>query len=171
MLFPHVATVTAIHSAPDVTPYRFFLDIPISIINLIPSAIFGFTKIQTVAEINTILVNSGAPIPVDLVGFGYYSLGTAGVIMWVFLYGWLSGKLDSLFTDSAGRWSIVRAFLAVTFGLRVAYCEPTHVVLSSFHMFIILAILLPVLWMRPRAARKSGSPRRDSALPHAAHAG
>ncbi len=156
ILFAHVSAVTAVSAAPDVVPYRMFVDIPIALVNLIPSSLFNFEKIRNIADINTDLVATGSPIPVDLVGFGYYSAGFLGVIVWGFLFGALASWLDSLLADSKRVWSILRAFSAVTFGLRVAYSEPTHILVSSFHMFLAFAGAIPfIFWARGRPKKRS----------------
>jgi hypothetical protein len=173
ILFPHIASITAVSAVPQTVSYRMFSDIPIAIFNLVPSSLLQSEKPRNIAEINSELIGTGSGIPVDLVGFGYYSAGIFGVLLWALFFGWLAGWLDSLFRDTQGVWAILRAFTAITFGLRVAYSEPTHILIGSLHMFIALGVVVPFIFLARSGSVKARRKRVSGAVvitrPAAAH--
>jgi hypothetical protein len=143
ILFPHFATVTALtYAGGEMQSYRYFVDIPIALVNLVPSALFGVEKLRTVAQINTDLMATGSPIPVDLVGFGYYSLGLPGVLIWAAVFGACAGLVDRRARrEPPVVAQTVIAFAGIMFGVRVLYCEPTHIILNSLHVLIVIAVV------------------------------
>ena len=78
-VFPYLDVANAVQDVPGEAPFRWFVDVPLALLYLLPQRLIGFEPPADVSQINTLLFNpSSGGIPVDIVSFGYFSAGVVG---------------------------------------------------------------------------------------------
>lgn len=150
--FPYITLANAINVVPGEVMYRWFVDIPIAVVHLLPDRLLSITPPQTVNMINVEQLNG--PIPVDLVSFGYYSLGISGVLIVCFSFGLLLRIFDRLLPENSNAIVVVfRTAWIMFLGFHVMYGNPYHAVIEGFALFAGTAALL--LCLRKGSANPS----------------
>ena len=97
-------------------------------------------------------------IPVDLFSFGYYSLGTIGVLITFAAFGALLAMFDGWLTESTG-WlgQALRAVWLFYLPFRLLYADPYATLQSGFGLITgTLAIIALALWAAWRRDRSNG---------------
>lgn len=136
------------------TPYlspRFFVDILISPLNLLPSSWLSTWYIGP-SEVNTIIISGAAKgthgvtggIPVDLLSLGFMQLGVAGVLVIGIMFGLLLRFFQYFFDGIlvSGFKHVLLAFatLQIAF-LPVAYAQPAHLIAAIFPMVVVVCLM------------------------------
>jgi len=140
--FPYVTLANTIKVVPVDIMYRWFMDIPISVVYLLPQRLLDLKDLPpTVTMLN--VEQFGAPIPVDLLSFSYFSMGFPGVLIVCFVYGFMLRVFDRML-PSNGEYIFVifRAAWIMFFATNVMYGNPHHALVGGFSLFIATAILL-----------------------------
>lgn len=139
--FPWVNVANYIALTPEQISFRWFQDVPLGLIYLIPKLLLG---IQLPPPINVIydeVIN--APVPTDIVSFGYVSAGLAGVMIMGVIYGLALRFAESVFSDRSSRIScLLRAAWLLVLGSQVMYGSPYHFFLGAFSLIVGTSILL-----------------------------
>lgn len=146
--FPYITLANATVDVPEVSPYRFFADIPLAVVYLVPQRVFGVTHPPMVSMINTDLMSDGGSgtIPVDLVSFGYFSAGIAGVLVVTLVFGFVLALSELLFSGERG--AVFRAAVTLFLVFRVMYGDPTLVLQAGFYLLMTVAVLILVRVLR-----------------------
>ncbi len=143
--FPHIAAAHTVTATPDPIPFRYFIDLPLGLAYMLPN----FSGVETLPPMILSLHVKMLPwIPVDLFSFGYYSLGTAGVLITFAAFGAVLALFDGWLTESAD-WlgQALRAAWLFYLPFRLLYADPYAVLQSGFGLItgtILVATL--VLW-------------------------
>lgn len=93
---PIASLEVALQRIVDPRHFRYFMDIPLGALHLIPQRLLGVSLPDTVSYLNT-MMHQGiwkSVIPPGVLALGVYSLGAAGVPLIMFLYGALCGAFD-----------------------------------------------------------------------------
>lgn len=140
-VFPYVTLANTIEIVPTEVMYRWFSDIPISMVYLLPQRLLEIKDLPpTVTMINAESLN--APVPVDLISFGYFSMGLPGVLIVCFVYGLLMRIFDRLLpAKSDPIFVIFRTAWIMFFAYNVMYGNPHHILVTGFSLFIATATL------------------------------
>src|SRR4029078_4781783 len=83
--FPYVSLSYLVQMVPDNISYRWFIDIPLGVAYLLPKPLLGLDLPATITMIYDEQLN--VPIPIDLLSFGYTSLGVIGTILVCLVFG------------------------------------------------------------------------------------
>ncbi len=153
--FPHVAAAHTLTVAPGEIAFRHFADIPLGLAYMLPS----FSGVETLPPMILSLHVKLLPwIPVDLFSFGYYSLGTVGVLISFAAFGALLAMFDGWLTESTG-WlgQALRAAWLFYLPFRLLYADPYATLQSGFGLITgTLAIIALALWAAWRRDRPKG---------------
>lgn len=138
--FPWVNVANYIALTPEQISFRWFQDVPLGIIYLLPKLLLG---IQLPPPINVIydeVIN--APVPTDIVSFGYVSAGLAGVLVMGVVYGLALRFAESVFSDKSSRIScLLRSAWLLLLGSQVMYGSPYHFFLGAFSLIVGTSLL------------------------------
>lgn len=148
--FPYVAAAHTLIVAGVVIPYRYFVDIPLGALYMLPN----FSGVETLPPMILNLHVELLPwIPVDLFSFGYYSLGTVGVLITFAAFGAVLAVFDGWLTFSTG-WlgQAFRAAWLFYLPFRLLYADPYAAAQSGFGLITGTLVLLGLsLWAERRA--------------------
>jgi hypothetical protein len=146
--FPYVTLANTIKVVPTDVAYRWFVDIPVSLVYMLPQRLLELKDLPpTVTMINVDQFN--APIPVDLISFSYFSMGLPGVVIVCFIYGLMLKAFDNyLPTNSNPTISIFRAAWIMFFAFNVMYGNPHHALVAGFPLIIGTFVLLMIKKLR-----------------------
>lgn len=143
--FPHIAAAHSVTAVPDPIPFRYFTDIPLGLLYMLPN----FSGVETLPPMILNLTAKILPwIPVDLFSFGYYSLGTVGVLLTFATFGAVLALFDGWLTESAG-WlgQALRAAWLFYLPFRLLYADPYAALQSGFGLITGTALVTTlVLW-------------------------
>lgn len=138
--FPFVVLANAIENVPDIVGFRWFCDFPLGILYTLPSRFLDLQLSDTVTMVNVAQLN--APIPVDLISFGYYSLGVPGVIIICILFGSLLRVFEILLPLNVHKvFVIFRCAWMVFLTFMIMYADPSNVIKTGFGLFVATPIL------------------------------
>jgi len=157
--FPIVSINTALTSIYNgVTDMRFFVDIYLGLLGLIPQRWLTNT-IETASTINGRLIDSSlaGTIPTDLISFGVYSLGAYGPPVVSFILG-LSARITQRYITEirpSGLGVVLFFAYGLTIARSIAYADPTQILEGSFYLLLGTAITLLVLKVRFGGAHES----------------
>lgn len=123
--FPVATLANVIRSIPEHGGLRWFYDVPLAFVYLVPQRLTGVMHEPTVSMVNTAMFGADGGIPVDVLSLGYYSLLVPGVLLTAAGLGALLGLGERCFPASTDP---VRAALRVswilTLAFRVMYADP-----------------------------------------------
>jgi hypothetical protein len=139
--FPWVNIANYIFLTPEQISFRWFQDVPLGFIYLLPKLLLG---IQLPPPINVIYDEIiDAPVPTDIVSFGYVSAGLAGVIVMGIVYGLALRYAEKIFSDKSSRIScLLRSAWLLLLGSQVMYGSPYHFFLGAFSLIVGTSLLL-----------------------------
>lgn len=138
--FPFVVLANTIENVPHIIGFRWFCDFPLGILHILPSRLLDLQLSDTVTMVNVAQLN--APIPVDLISFGYYSLGVPGVIIICVLFGRLLRAFEILLPLNVHKiFVIFRCAWMIFFIFVIMYAGPYNVIKSGLGLFVGTAIL------------------------------
>lgn len=150
--FPIVSINTALNAIYNgAAEMRFFVDIPLGILSLIPQR-WLLSTIETASTVNTKLIDPSLPgtVPTDLISFGVYSLGAFGPPVVSFVMGALA-RVTQHFVGRirpAGLGAVFFIAYGLTIARSVAYADPAQILEGSFYLLLGTAITLIVLRIR-----------------------
>jgi hypothetical protein len=145
--FPMITLAkTVFYAIPDVIPYRYFIDFFLAILYLIPKRIFSVSLPETATDLNVAYL--GAPIPVDLISFGFFNGGIVGLILTCFLFGVSLSFFEKAFPSDGDPIVIIFRVAWIFFmGFRVMYADPVnslkvgiYLVFGTLAMFFVSVI-------------------------------
>lgn len=146
--FPYIAAAHTLTVVPDPIPFRYFVDIPLGAAYMLPN----FTGVETLPPMILSLHVKLLPwIPVDLFSFGYYSLGTVGVLITFAAFGAVLAVFDGWLTFSTG-WlgQAFRAAWLFYLPFRLLYADPYASAQSGFGLITGTVVLLAVALLSRR---------------------
>lgn len=158
--FPFITASNAVATVPEITPYRWFSDVGIAVLYLVPQRISGVTPPLTVSMVNSQNLQGGG-VPVDVTSLGYYSAGVPGVAIATFLFGAYLFTVDRVIRRFLGRGSPLLVLgISVLFysGFTVMYGDPQLVLESGFPLLVSLSVVVGALHI-PRFVAWLSSPR------------
>jgi hypothetical protein len=151
--FPHIAAAHTLTVVPDPIAFRHFIDLPLGLAYMLPN----FAGVETLPPMILSLHVKLLPwIPVDLFSFGYYSLGTLGVLITFAAFGALLALFDGWLTESVG-WlgQALRAAWLFYLPFRLFYADPYAAMQSGFGLIagtiMVAALAAWTGWRRGKA--------------------
>ncbi|MFW5434177.1 hypothetical protein [Paenibacillus apiarius] len=156
--FPYVTLANAIQTFPYENMYRFFVDIPLGALHLVPSRLIPLNLPETVSELNTWMFQTKGTTPVDFVSFGYFNLGIAGVAILGFAFGGVLVFMERMFSANKNGFVVIyRVHWILYFAFRIMYSDPQMAFQSAFTYVIGLGLALMFMNIgRRKAAEKEG---------------
>lgn len=151
--FPHVAAAHTLTVVPNVIDFRYFVDIPLGALYMLPN----FSGVETLPPMILSLHVALLPwIPVDLFSFGYYSLGTVGVLIIFAAFGAVLALFDGWLTESAG-WlgQALRAAWLFYLPFRLLFADPYATLQSGFGLIAGTALVAALAVWAGRRRRKA----------------
>ncbi len=166
-IFPTLDVANVIQEVPAHAPFRWFSDLPLALLYLLPQRVIGFEPPPDVSQINTFLFNpSSGGIPVDIVSFGYFSAGVVGILLTTFFFGVLLVLFERLLPMDE-RFLIVmfRVAWMLFVSYRVMYAQPNLVVRDGFQLIVSSCLLFvpavaSLLFSRMRRAQVQAAPAK-----------
>lgn len=139
--FPFVNLANVIDFVPDKIPVRWFLDVPLGLAYLVPKKVFSVSLPETPTMLYSALVD--APIPIDLLSFGYVSLMWPGLLLIAVIYGIVLRWMESVFPDTEDPLHVVfRVSWAIFLASRVMYGDPQHAFAYGFYLIVGTMLVL-----------------------------
>jgi len=143
--FPVLTLAKVLSSVPSIEPFRWFIDVYYGFVTLLPQRLFGGELPRTVTIV--VLEMEHAPMPADLLSFGYFSLGVSGCFIVATLFGVASRFIE----DSLGRpLSLAHAVLYAAWmffwTFRLMYGDPSHAAIGGFHLIVATGLLMVPGW-------------------------
>jgi len=123
-------------------------DVLTAITGLIPQRVINldFLQRESASKFNTTLYIEGGEMPVDIVSFGYMSLGLAGVIIVAILFGTLLRWTENLFSYRKNFVACMFASaLMINLAFRVMYGDPVLFMNSVFRYIIAIIVIIMFL--------------------------
>ena len=120
--YPYFVAAHTVTATPEPIATRYFIDLPLGFLHMLPS----FSGVDDWPPMILSLHIQLLPwIPVDLVSFGYYSLGTIGVLITFAAFGVALALFDSWLTCASG-WlgQALRAAWLFYLPFRLFYADP-----------------------------------------------
>ena len=140
--FPFITASNAVATVPVVTPYRWFSDIGIAFLYLVPQRITGVTPPATVFMVNSAVLN-GEGVRVDVTSLGYYSAGAPGVAIATFVFGAFLYAVDRVVRRYMGRESplfVLGVSVVFYVGFSLMYGDPQMAMESGLPLFFRWAL-------------------------------
>jgi hypothetical protein len=138
---------------------RWFLDVPLAIVWLLPKRLLGLELPPTVTMEHAQLI--GHPFPADLISFGIYSAYVPGAFFVAWLFGRIVRVLEHYVpVGGSPAWLVLRAAWLAYIGSRVMYGDPHHTLTSGLPLLIVTTIMLANPPRLLRAFRTSIAPSR-----------
>jgi oligosaccharide repeat unit polymerase len=139
--FAYLSTANSVGSVPWQTDFRWFLDIPRSILHNVPDRIFPAAELSpNIYKVNTLLIKGdeeGGTIPLGLDAFGYYSFGISGTMIICFIFGLIIRMLEDIFNvERSPKVAILRAAMMLYVMLRVVYADPVFALQDGLALFM-----------------------------------
>lgn len=163
---PIVSLETSLATAGFDVEFRYFIDFLIAVISLVPDKLVGFTPPQNVMEINTLLtygVEKKMNLP-GLLALFSYSLGIIGVLLGMFVYGFLGGLLSEFFKTAYRSYPsaiVYIYFLSLVYGYFVFRGEPIN---ELSELFIMTVVILTILFAsKVYIKRRNAEVKNDTA--------
>ena len=150
--FPYVMSANTIQVVPEVVPYRYFIDLPLALLYMLPS----FSGVDTWPEMISHIHNKTAPLmmPYDLVSFGYYSLGWAGVVVVFAALGAALAVMDRWLTPGTDWLAIcLRTGWMLFLPFRIMYADPYTSMKTGFGLIVGTVLVLMMVWVAKRWGR------------------
>jgi hypothetical protein len=151
--FPFCNLLSVLTTDP---PRRWFIDLVLPLFHLLPKRIIPVLdylppKLETLNKTPQV---GAVPwgIPVDLVTFGYFSLGPLGVLIASAGFGWLARRIELMMPRGNYGNDVFRftwVFLTATL---VMYGDPNWLVVEQFHWLVGLCIYLMLTRANPASA-------------------
>lgn len=155
--FPFCNLLSVLTTKPEP---RWFIDLVLPIFHLIPKRIvpIGNYLPPRLYELNTKAQIGPVPwgIPVDLISFGYFSLGTLGVALTSFGFGWLARRIELMMPSGNYGDEVFRFSWIVLIGSLVMYGDPNWLVIEQFHW--IAALFIYVMITHPKSVGQVVAP-------------
>jgi len=108
---------------------------------LLPKPLLGLTLPPTISMVYEDYIN--APIPIDLLSFGYASIGVIGTIIVSLCYGMVLSLADSYFPTHGNRTLVLlRAAWLLYLSQQVMYGNPQHAAVAGFPLIIGTCVIV-----------------------------
>jgi hypothetical protein len=144
--FPYISLSNLIQMVPENLAYRCFIDIPLGVAYLLPKPLLGLSLPPTITMIYDEEID--APIPIDLLSFGYTSLGAIGSVLVCLAFGIALCLADALFPAQEHRLlALLRAAWLLYLSAQVMYGTPHHALVAGFPLLIGTCLI--ILCRRP----------------------
>jgi hypothetical protein len=135
--FPYINLARVIDHVPDVVGYRWWSDVPSSVLNVLPGTIPGLQPLTSTSQINTTFYETTGEIPVDLLTYGFYALGPTGVMVTCSLFAYAVSRLDARIGQTQHR-VVLMIYVALIFRVSflVMYGDPKQLVMTNLDVIL-----------------------------------
>lgn len=142
--FPFVNLANAYLQLGDGIDIRYFIDLPLSLLYMLPERLIGLHLPDTLSDLNSYSFRSSGTVPVDLLSFGYYSFGISGVIISCFAFGLLSRYLEESFSFYKNEPLLVifKAAWLIRIAFAVMYGDPQLFLKQNFSLLAATLIVV-----------------------------
>jgi hypothetical protein len=163
---PFANLLNIIEKAPGEIPFRGFIDIPLTLIRLVPQQLVPMTLPPPVVTVNTRALVGDVPwsVPVDLLSYGWYCGGIGGMAVVSIVFGRFARAVNSLLPAGLSYGAdMLRSTWILIIGFVVMYGEPDWLIIEQFHWIVALVVYLGLMtrWRpyarSPRSARAIAS--------------
>ena len=133
--FPFISLANIQEFVPTEIGYRWFTDIPLGVAYLLPKPLLGLTLPPTVTMVYDEYMD--VPMPIDLLSFGYTSMGILGTILVCLMYGSVLCMADCYFPSHGNRvMLLLRAAWLLYLSAQVMYGSPHHALVAGFPLLV-----------------------------------
>ncbi|PWT76313.1 MAG: hypothetical protein C5B60_04230 [Chloroflexi bacterium] len=133
--FPFITLGNILDLVPNELGYRWFVDVPLGFAYLLPKPLLGLTLPPTVTMAYDDYMD--VPIPIDLLSFGYTSMGAAGMILVCLAYGFVLCVADCYFPAHGNKTLVLlRAAWLLYLSAQVMYGSPQHALVAGFPLLV-----------------------------------
>ncbi|MBL4613476.1 MAG: hypothetical protein JKY27_01180 [Magnetovibrio sp.] len=151
--FPYLVSARTPMIAPDVISYRYFVDIPLTGAYMLPSLSGTDTWPPLISHLHQATLTGFSPralqlMPIDLVSFGYYNLGTLGVAITGLVFGGLISAFEKWLSPGSGLLAqLLRAAWMLYIPFLVLYAAPYTMVKAGFGLIVGTVLVLVMVWL------------------------
>lgn len=153
--FPYPISVMVVQIVPQTVEYRYFIDLPLSILYMLPSLGGEDTWPEMISHIHLRVLQERATLalkePYDLLSFGYYSWGVIGVGIVFVAMGTLLALFDKWLVPGTG-WmaQCLRAAWMMYLPFRIMYADPYTAMKTGFGLIVGTIMVLVMVWLLRR---------------------
>ncbi|WP_162891516.1 O-antigen polymerase [Salinibacter ruber] len=138
--FPYVNLLFAIEDVSGI--FSFYpLEVAKGVFNLLPLGTLGLSNVDTLSNVNTIKYGTEGQIPVDLLSFGYYSMGVIGVLVFVSIICVIYKSFDEqMYSSSSYAHYSLHSVVACKLCFVVMYSDMEQFITGNFYIIIFMFI-------------------------------
>jgi hypothetical protein len=134
-LFPFITLANIVEMVPNEMDYRWFADIPLGVAYLLPKPLLGLNLPPTVTMVYDDQME--VPMPIDLLSFGYTSMGVVGTILVCLVFGLILCLADLFFPSNGMKtFVLLRAAWMLYLSAQVMYGSPHHALVAGFPLLV-----------------------------------
>lgn len=168
----YVSLEAAVLDANSPESFRFYHDIPVAVVDLLPQAILPFSLPEKVAYLNTMRVLGvwESIVPPGLVAYSLMNMGILGLLFTPALLGAFTGRLESFLLAHLHASPVVATAYSVyllLFGYDILQGEPSNFIGGSFVRLVFLGFVM-WHWRRSGAENMRVGLDRTQLQPHPA---
>lgn len=147
--FPFPVAAHTLLVAPESVGYRYFIDIPLAMLYMLPSIGGADTWPEMISHIHERMVP--LMLPYDLISFGYYSFGWGGIVVVFVAMGAALAVMDAWLAPGTG-WlgQILRAAWMMYLPFRIMYADPYTSMKTGFGLIVGTVLVVVMIWMAKR---------------------
>jgi len=150
--FPFPVAAHTLSLAEDAVGYRYFVDLPLAMLYMLPS--IGGVDVwpEMISHIHNRIVP--LQLPYDLVSFGYYSLGFAGVGLVFMAIGAAFAVMDAWLAQGKGWLSrVLLAAWMMFLPFRIMYADPYTSMKTGFGLIVGTVLVVVMAYLAKRWKR------------------
>jgi len=147
--FPFPVVAHTLEIVPGDVAYRYFVDIPLAMLYMLPSIGGADTWPEMISDIHARSVSG--MLPYDLISFGIYSAGIVGVGIVFSVMGALLAVFDTWLMPGGG-WLVqcFRAAWMMYLPFRIMYADPYTSMKTGFGLIVGTFLILGMTWLAKR---------------------
>lgn len=149
LAFPYVSVATAWNSAfADVQPRFFVLDWAAGLLALTPSLLLDFSTPEPLSTVHSKLVvikdSKAGTIPVDIISYALYNGHIPGLVVLMFIFGFIAKRLELYLTRKIDDGVFVVLYIAwgCAFARAIIYPEPAPFFKTYLFLLIVTVIII-----------------------------
>jgi hypothetical protein len=152
-IFPYTNVLLSIEEIKNITDL-YFLELPRGIINTLPGGAVGISYLDTLSDVNTLRYNTTGEIPVDIISFGYHTLGVIGVMVSISFYTLIFSNIDQVFfKKSSATFISFHSLLACKLCFVAMYADLHQVISGNFYIISLVFLIFMFKEIRVNVGR------------------
>lgn len=136
--FPYTNLLVALEDVSGI--HKLYpLEVAKGLFNLLPLGTIGLSNTETISNVNTIKYGTEGQIPIDLLSFGYYSVGVLGVVVFISIICIVYKSFDEqMYLYSNYNHRSLHSIVACKLCFIVMYADMEQFFTGNFYIFMFI---------------------------------